>query len=324
MLRLLSTKKRHKSKKMRIFLAKDLQKGWHRPRFGLSLHFCGRSEWPCMPKMEAGLRAKKALQGRENWQIRASFGRASAGGAEDARKGPGEGRALGQSAGKAAPGSRDRTQGQTIPGCPPSLRQILRRKPSGPERSGLAVQEDAAPSPGRGFIRLRRVSKRILGSAGLEKWASSPACRLRRTSSSKALAARAMRGTVPASCQPGLLRANLARIVPEEDGMEAVDRRGPAAQARKTLPAWRRRAPKRVLFSERYATAQRVQSMTAAAMAGKMPRCRQRRRPPAGARRESPGRCPRRRRPAPRKESGGSWRGRGCLSRSPCSAARSC
>ena len=180
------------------------------------------------------------------------------------------------------------------------------------------------PSPGRGFIRLRRVSKRILGSAGLEKWASSPACRLRRTSSSKALAARAMRGTVPASCQPGLLRANLARIVPEEDGMEAVDRRGPAAQARKTLPAWRRRAPKRVLFSERYATAQRVQSMTAAAMAGKMPMCRQRRRPPAGARRESPGRCPRRRRPAPRKESGGSWRGRGCLSRSPCSAARSC
>ena len=57
-------------------------------------------------------------------------------------------------------------------------------------------------------IRWRRVSYSRSGSTGLERWAFMPACRERYTSSSKALAVRAMMGTVLAS---GRSRARRAR-----------------------------------------------------------------------------------------------------------------
>ena len=61
-------------------------------------------------------------------------------------------------------------------------------------------------------IRLSGVLYRLWGSTGLLRWALRPACMLRCTSSSKALAARAMMGMVPASDGSAVYSAAARRI----------------------------------------------------------------------------------------------------------------
>ena len=61
-------------------------------------------------------------------------------------------------------------------------------------------------------IRLSGVLYRLWGSTGLLRWALRPACMLRCTSSSKALAARAMMGMGPASDGPAVYSAAARRI----------------------------------------------------------------------------------------------------------------
>ena len=80
------------------------------------------------------------------------------------------------------------------------------------EELGVPVQEavrtgGATNGACHGLMRLSRVSNRLSGSTGLLRWALRPACRLRCTSSSKALAVSAMMGISRASCR------SIARMV---------------------------------------------------------------------------------------------------------------